>query len=102
MRSPALRLQRARDLLERDDAAQAAVGVDRHQRAEAAQRLGAEQRLERRVGAHLAVRAGGATSSRDRACVAGLVSAACSTAARWASPTKRPSSSTTANHGQPW
>ena len=32
--------QRARDLLERDHAAQAALGVDRHQRAEPPQRLG--------------------------------------------------------------
>ena len=60
-----LRLQRARDLVERHDAAQPALGVDRHQRAEPAQRLGAEQRLERRVGAHWPS-SPAATSSRDR------------------------------------
>ena len=52
-------LQRARDLLERDDAAQAALAVDRHQGAEAPQRLGAQQRLQRRVGPHLALPARG-------------------------------------------
>src|SRR5215208_2745097 len=39
------RLQRARDLLERDHPAQAAVGVDGHERALAAQRLAGQQRL---------------------------------------------------------
>src|SRR3954469_20076665 len=46
-------LQRPGDLLERDHAAQAAVIVHGHQRAEAPQRLGRGQRLERRVGGDL-------------------------------------------------
>src|SRR4051812_27711158 len=49
------RLQRPRDLLERHDAAQVALGVHGHQRALAAQRLAGQQRLERSVLANLAL-----------------------------------------------
>src|SRR6201996_3531188 len=41
--------ERAADLLDGDDAGEAAVGVDRHQRAEPAQVLVRQQRVERRV-----------------------------------------------------
>src|SRR5215208_4474702 len=70
-----VRLEGLRDLLERHDAPQAAVAVDRHQGTQAAQGLGAQQRLERRVGLHLALlaraddqlahRAGVAAALRD-------------------------------------
>src|SRR5690349_5640846 len=46
------RAQRAADLLDRHDAAQAVVAVDDHQRSERAQALGADELLDRRVVAH--------------------------------------------------
>ena len=80
------RPQRARDLLESDHPAQAPVGVDGHQRAEAAQRLGRQQRLERRVGRAPEPRRRRAPRRRASRAAPCSSNAACSTARRWARP----------------
>ena len=54
------------DLVPRDDSLEAAVAVDGHQRSEPHQRRGAEQRLERLVGAHAHVVVLGSQYLSDR------------------------------------
>src|SRR3954453_24141437 len=51
--------QRPAHAVERDHAAEAVVGVDDQQRPQAPQRVGAQQRLERRVARHAGARPGG-------------------------------------------
>ena len=66
--------------------AQPPLGVDRHQRAEPAQRLGGEQRLERRVGRDLALGGAGRGDVADRHRPALVRARRARPRARWARP----------------
>ena len=96
------RRQRPLDLIAREHAAQAAVGVDGHDRAEAPQRLGRDRRLERLVGAdRLPGGPRGRRAARGPRAPAGRRPPPRRRRSRSAIPRKRPASSTTGYQGQP-